>query len=452
MADNGTTATATSSASDPKINPDAALPPPLPAPSSTSVNYVLVASYVMIVAMWGLSQIILIPYVVHLLLLVLCILYAACHGSLVLLQDDDPIILTDADGNETILPVNSERETLRKEDAYQFPLIGSVSLFSLYCAFKFLDKDLVNLLIGGYFGLIGTFAVTMTLAPMLVALVPNRWSALTNEFKWDNHLHHPFHTIKWLGSPPSPMEWTVLFSVTDLMAAFVAMGVIGLYYYCAKPWYLNNILGISFCLQGIERFSLGTYKIGAILLIGLFFYDIFWVFGTDVMVTVAKNLDGPIKILLPRTLETDSVTGHFKDLSLLGLGDIVIPGFFLALLLRFDAHRYVTSKTTDTTSTAKDVFVLGIHDSFPKPYFHAALIAYIGGLGFTIFIMMQFHAAQPALLYLVPACLGSSFLTAVVRGEVKALLDYSEEVEEVVPDVNVDSDSKKTDDEAKKEK
>ena len=36
-------------------------------------------------------------------------------------------------------------------------------------------------------------------------------------------------------------------------------------------------MGICFCLQGIERFSLGTYKIGAILLVGLFFYDIFWV-------------------------------------------------------------------------------------------------------------------------------------------------------------------------------
>ena len=28
---------------------------------------------------------------------------------------------------------------------------------------------------------------------------------------------------------------------------------------------------------------------------GLFFYDVFWVFGTDVMVTVAKNFNAPIK-------------------------------------------------------------------------------------------------------------------------------------------------------------
>lgn len=417
--------------------------------TKVSTNYILIASYVGIVATWGLSQVILIPYVVHLLILVSCILYAACHGSLVLLQEDEPIIHTDADGKETVLPP-AERETLRKEDAYQFPLIGSVSLFSLYCAFKFLDKDLVNLLIGGYFGLMGTFAVAMTLAPLLVALVPKPLSFLRDDIKWDNQLHHPFSMLKLLGSPSSPMSWTISFSIMEIVSLLISVAIIAFYYYQAKPWYLNNILGISFCLQGIERFSLGTYKIGAILLIGLFFYDIFWVFGTDVMVTVAKNLDGPIKILLPRSMETDPVSGRFKDLSLLGLGDIVIPGFFLALLLRFDAHRHAASKTK-TTETTEGAVVMGVHDSFPKPYFHAALIAYIAGLGFTIFFMVKFNAAQPALLYLVPACLGSSFLTAVLRGEVSALLDYSEEVEEAAADEDA-KDSDKAKDESKKEK
>ena len=134
------------------------------------------------------------------------------------------------------------------------------------------------------------------------------------------------------------------------------------------------------------------------------------------MVTVAKKLDGPIKILLPRTLEVDEETGRLRDLSLLGLGDIVIPGFFLAILLRFDAHKANQRHT--------------IHDIFPKPYFHSALIAYMLGLGTTLFVMLRFNAAQPALLYLVPACLLSSFGCALFRGEVKELLAYSEEVEE----------------------
>lgn len=208
-------------------------------------------------------------------------------------------------------------------------------------------------------------------------------------------------------------------------------------YFQTKHWALNNVLGICFCLQGIERFSLGTYKIGAILLVGLFFYDIFWVFGTEVMVTVAKSLDGPIKILFPRSLTRDPETGKIA-LSLLGLGDIVIPGFFLALLLRFDAHNanLVALPSVD------------FHQTFPKPYFHAALLGYAVGIGLTMFVMIYFEAAQPALLYLVPACLGTSLGCAFVRGELKELFAYSEEEEEDEDKPTTDEklkDSKKDD-------
>ena len=142
-------------------------------------------------------------------------------------------------------------------------------------------------------------------------------------------------------------------------------------------------------------------------------------FGTDVMVTVAKRLDGPIKLLFPKSLTPDPTT-HKIELSLLGLGDIVIPGFFLALLLRFDAHQ--AQVPVFPTSHP--------HASFPKPYFHAGLVAYIMGMAMTLGVMVVFEAAQPALLYLVPACLGSCGMVAWTRGEWKELLEYSEEVEE----------------------
>ena len=63
----------------------------------------------------------------------------------------------------------------------------------------------------------------------------------------------------------------------------------------------------------------------------LFFYDIFFVFGTDVMLTVAKSIDAPIKLLFPRDWQADPPT-----FGLLGLGDIVLPGVFIAMCLRFD--------------------------------------------------------------------------------------------------------------------
>ena len=96
-------------------------------------------------------------------------------------------------------------------------------------------------------------------------------------------------------------------------------------------------------------------------------------------------------------------------LSMLGLGDIVIPGIFVALMLRFDEH-------------------LELGRSLP--YYLTNFVSYVLGLVATVAVMHFFDAAQPALLYLVPACLGSSMLCSVVRGEFNKLWGYSEEVPE----------------------
>jgi len=127
------------------------------------------------------------------------------------------------------------------------------------------------------------------------------------------------------------------------------------------------------------------------------------VFGTDVMVTVAKSFDAPVKLLFPKELFAETL-----QFSMLGLGDIVIPGIFIALLLRFDAFRAANKKP------------------FPKSYFYSCYFAYFVGLVTTVFVMHVFQAAQPALLYLVPACKGSSFLHATFRGELSQLLSYEE--------------------------
>ena len=70
-------------------------------------------------------------------------------------------------------------------------------------------------------------------------------------------------------------------------------------YYITKHWMLNNIYGILFSIVALRNVHLTTFQVGFILLWLLFFYDIFWVYGTDVMVTVAKNLDIPIKLIFP---------------------------------------------------------------------------------------------------------------------------------------------------------
>lgn len=62
-----------------------------------------------------------------------------------------------------------------------------------------------------------------------------------------------------------------------------------------QHWIANNLFGIAFAINGVELLHLNNVVTGCILLSGLFLYDIFWVFGTNVMVTVAKSFEAPIK-------------------------------------------------------------------------------------------------------------------------------------------------------------
>lgn len=97
------------------------------------------------------------------------------------------------------------------------------------------------------------------------------------------------------------------------------------------------------------------------------------------MVKVATSLDVPIKLLWPKSMAMASERGY----TMLGLGDVVIPGTFVALALRYDYHR--------GTGTG-------------APYFYASLGAYVLGLITTMGVMHVFGTAQPALLYL--RCVG----------------------------------------------
>lgn len=130
------------------------------------------------------------------------------------------------------------------------------------------------------------------------------------------------------------------------------------------------------------------------------------------MVTVAKGIDAPIKLLAPKA------GGTF---AMLGLGDVVIPGLLVALCLRFDLARHAASHPK------ADV---GPRSSFTKPYFATAIVSYIAGLVATIAAMVHSGKAQPALLYLSPACILGPLLTATALGEVRSMWSWRDEEEE----------------------
>jgi minor histocompatibility antigen H13 len=268
-------------------------------------------------------------------------------------------------------------------------------LFGLYIVVKFVNKEYLDILISVYFAFLGSLGIFGVLRP-----------PINSAFGGDKlHLFEWSLNYQVWRKTEDREPFSLSFNWLDV-GLYAASSAAALAYAFTKKWWLNNLLGMAFSVQGIEMLALGSYMIGVLLLCGLFVYDVFWVFGTEVMVAVAKGLNAPVKILFPKALGVKPM-----PFSMLGLGDIVIPGIFVALMLRFDSRQQLAG----------------------TPYFLSNLLAYELGLVATVGVMHFFDAAQPALLYLVPACIGASLLCAAVRGETPLLLKYSEEKKEEAP-------------------
>jgi minor histocompatibility antigen H13 len=183
------------------------------------------------------------------------------------------------------------------------------------------------------------------------------------------------------------------------------------------------------------------------------------------MVTVATTLDVPIKLTFQAAARR----------SILGLGDIVLPGILMAWALRLDLwlhyqrkikyeatelkiiekdavsgaivtrsetkHKEVKARYVNVQGAWADRFwargcmLFGAKQlpaevaasRFPKTYFHATVVGYSLGMAATLAMLLVFKRGQPALLYLVPGVLGSLYLTALARGELKLIWGYTED-------------------------
>jgi minor histocompatibility antigen H13 len=290
-------------------------------------------------------------------------------------------------------------EKIMTKDAAMFPLFASAALFGLYLVFRIFSKEYINMLLTVYFFVIGIAAFVRMLSPIVAEMLP----ASIQNHAYDARLTRVAQGEGKTEKDDSEVfQWD--FNTADVIC-FALSAVFGLWYMWQKHWIANNVFGLAFALTGIEILNLNKVVTGCILLGGLFVYDIFWVFGTNVMVTVAKSFEAPIKVVFPQDLLEHGLSAN--NFAMLGLGDIVIPGIFISLLLRFD----VSLKRGRNT------------------YFNVTFIAYIAGLLTTIFVMHVFKHAQPALLYLVPACLGAPLFVALIKGDLPALFQYEDEPE-----------------------
>ncbi|KAL3245525.1 hypothetical protein MRX96_017977 [Rhipicephalus microplus] len=294
-------------------------------------------------------------------------------------------------------------ETMTRKDAAMFPVIASGALFGLYIFFKLFSKEYINLLLTGYFFLLGVLAMAHILSPafsrVLRKLLPSHF------YRWEYRISFQ----RWSTTQTDECEeyFDYRFSYDDV-ACWIFCCLFGVWYLWKKHWVANNLFGLAFAVNGVELLHINTVATGCILLGGLFVYDIFWVFGTDVMVTVAKSFEAPIKyyfLMSGTAAEVTWVQWRMSFANANGANETSsFLASFIALLLRFDS----------SLNRQRNL------------YFVSSFVAYVLGLALTIFIMVYFNHAQPALLYLVPACTGVPLTVAAIMGDITAMFKYED--------------------------
>ncbi|KAH7009299.1 signal peptide peptidase-domain-containing protein [Microdochium trichocladiopsis] len=417
-------------------------------------------------------------------------------------------------------------EGLKPLDAILFPILAGVVLIGLYKLINWLeDPDIINKILGAYFSVMSLASLGKLLADTLHMatgfIFPNVWRAKdgtlyyidaekkgqfrsapgSEERVLDETQNTPFaghrprvNDLYWERCKLFTEHWTIRFSIhglfnenlriklNDMFGVVVAFGAT-IIYYTTDSVLLSNAVGYAFSYVGIIMMSPITFTTGSAVLFGLFFYDIYMVFYTPYMVTVATKLDVPIKLVFQGP----------KNASMLGLGDIVIPGIFIGLSLRFDHYlsyhrqRKLVPVELETETKASGELAVSTEtqrmvvkpeyinpqgqwgrsmltsilspgatpslkaSAFLKTYFYAAVVGYLLAMVFTLAMLLIFNHAQPALLYLVPGVVFSVWLTGLVRGEVHEMwvytedgsLDGSDMIVEVDEDGNVTEEIKK---------
>jgi hypothetical protein len=208
-------------------------------------------------------------------------------------------------------------------------------------------------------------------------------------------------------------------SVKYIIYTIISLGVPAIWFIIRHDkfgWVLQDCLGIILILTVFKTVKFPSIKISTALLTLFFIYDIFFVFitplftsnGESIMVKVAtggssgEEGSGPVETIpltfvIPRLLNPYTACG--EAFSILGYGDIVLPGLLVSFCLRFDIH----------------------NDTKYKTYFISSSIGYAVGLIITFIALLILRVGQPALLYLVPCTLGTVLVISKSKNEFKVL-------------------------------
>ena len=318
--------------------------------------------------------------------------------------------------------ITLEEETVSSKSAYLAPIGASVSIGVLYLLIK-AGLDPTTLYAVGV-TLFGALAISDVSVPILRNLLPPAFAkgtiqvpkkiaqsldgGLVTELPVDGIVTLALGLLcTVLYWAPVAMEQKFLVSNCKFFLFMVILlrHLLLCSFLMDSPFSYSLVIAWSLAMTSLGAISLGSFQTAAVLLAGLFCYDIFWVFGTDVMMTVATKVEAPVKFLYTAPPVPEGAEPRSYPFSVLGLGDIVIPGLFVRFM----------SKVDEALKPSK------------ISYFQTATAAYAAGLLVCFGVNEITHAGQPALLYLDPACIGSALACGAANGQLDQVWNFEEE-------------------------
>ena len=127
-------------------------------------------------------------------------------------------------------------ETMTQKDAMMFPLIASCALFGLYMIFNIFGKEYINMLLSFYFLVLGIFALSHMVSPVVLKLVPSAVPVI------------PFH-LQFTQGEGEARESVVdyQFNTHDLVSytfQLIRSTIIIFWFLKVTYWLLRNLTGV----------------------------------------------------------------------------------------------------------------------------------------------------------------------------------------------------------------
>ncbi|KAK6462714.1 signal peptide peptidase-domain-containing protein [Scheffersomyces coipomensis] len=379
-------------------------------------------------------------------------------------QDDDDHIIANKFQYESLFEINSTDNSIyNKLQIIVIPIMASISLVGLNYLIRNFDIENINYYLYQYVFVISPFIIYKAMEILFIlsvrvlhideSLLPRFRLTLSEDpsfplgfiehFKQSSKpsIHQYIHTEKLSIIEPTPTNGKSL--VFDLRGIYITPVTALLYALFLKfnhNWIVNDVIAISYSIYSINSLfgsplilvELKKFKYLFLLLGLLFIYDIYFVFFSTIMETVATSIKIPIKILIP---------SHIPDkFSILGLGDIILPGLLITLCLKFDTYNHYTNAPQSTYSKLFVIYGMS------KIYFITTLISYNIGLIITLINLHYFKVGQPALLYLVPCMIINIISVALYRGEFSDLWEFNDGFSKYSPVKDEVSDNEEEED------